>query len=504
MTRAEQLRQQAWDFLKAAVIYYQDREGQFPVGTLAALPDSNHDQKKDELSRDPVNYDHCFIRDFVSAGIAFISQGERRLVRNFLEFTLGLQIDYDEQPPIEENLPLFMAARHLIKGDQVNLAQGLMPASFKLASDSAITVNVERDFGQRAIGRVLPFDSALWWIFVLNVYENACEQAGQPEEKIAHHQAFQRGIYLILKLCLANGFSTTPLMLVPEATFMIDRRLSVHGYPLEIQVLFYMALSAASNLLSQEYLDQVGDDNLLNQIKTRRKELASYIRDHYWLDQNKLTQIYDYQTEQFGNTVLNQFNIYTNAVPDWVSRWLMTSGQSDTGYLVGNVSVGWMDFRFFSQGNLLAIVSGLITQEQSEGILNLIGYQKLKLIGHNPLKLCYPALEDRDWETLTGCDPKNVPWSYHNGGSWPVLLWILTAAAVKFNQTQLAQHAISLAEQSLDVDKWPEYYEGRRAQRLGRRARLYQTWTISGYLVAKELMEKPNQLSLLSIIRRSC
>lgn len=39
------------------------------------------------------------------------------------------------------------------------------------------------------------------------------------------------------------------------------------------------------------------------------------------------------------------------------------------------------------------------------------------------MKICFPVLEDRDWKTLTGADPKNVPWSYHNGGNWPVLIW---------------------------------------------------------------------------------
>jgi hypothetical protein len=496
MTNPEQLREEAWNLLEQSIVYYKDRNGKHPVGTLAALAQSNNNL---EQERDPVNYNHCFIRDFVSVGITFLSRDQRQLVRNFLEFTLGLQIEYDSQSRVEENLPLFRAARRLIAGDEVSLAQGLMPASFKLVSNATETIDIERDFGQRAIGRVLPFDSALWWVFLLKTYENACDQAGQPQEKIAHYRAFQRGIYLILKLCLAHGFNTTPLMLVPEATFMIDRRLSVHGYPLEIQVLFYMTLSAASSLLNEEYAQEFGDGDLLRQLRTRRKELKDYIRNHYWLDQNKLTQIYDFQTEEFGNTVLNQFNIYARAVPDWVSRWLMASGQSYTGYLVGNVSVGWIDFRFFTQGNLLAILSGLITEEESRGILNLIAYQKLKLIARIPLKLCYPALEGQEWEMLTGCDPKNVPWSYHNGGSWPVLLWLLAAAAKKIEQTDLAEQAISLAEQSLHVDKWPEYYEGRRASRVGRRARFYQTWTISGYLLAKELLEDSGHLALLKL-----
>jgi len=39
-----------------------------------------------------------------------------------------------------------------------------------------------------------------------------------------------------------------------------------------------------------------------------------------------------------------------------------------------------------------------------------------------PLKVCYPAIESHEWRIVTGCDPKNTRWSYHNGGSWPGML----------------------------------------------------------------------------------
>jgi len=67
-------------------------------------------------------------------------------------------------------------------------------------------------------------------------------------------------------------------------------------------------------------------------------------------------------------------------------------------------------------------------------ILNLIELRWSDLIGHMPMKLCYPALEDIEWRI--SLEPiKNRPGSYHNGGSWPVLLWMLTAAAKKMDRT---------------------------------------------------------------------
>ncbi|MEO0969202.1 MAG: glycoside hydrolase 100 family protein, partial [Cyanobacteria bacterium J06639_18] len=64
----------AWEALEKTIIYYQGR----PVGTVAAY----------DLSQEALNYDQCFIRDFVSAAIIFLIEGRTNIVRNFLKFPL--------------------------------------------------------------------------------------------------------------------------------------------------------------------------------------------------------------------------------------------------------------------------------------------------------------------------------------------------------------------------------------------------------------------------------
>lgn len=46
----------------------------------------------------------------------------------------------------------------------------------------------------------------------------------------------QTGISLILNLCLSDGFDMFPTLLVTDGSCMIDRRMGIHGHPLEIQV----------------------------------------------------------------------------------------------------------------------------------------------------------------------------------------------------------------------------------------------------------------------------
>lgn len=82
-------------------------------------------------------------------------------------------------------------------------------------------------------------------------------------------------------------------------------------------------------------------------------------------------------------------------------------------------------------------------------------------------------------------------WSYHNGGSWPTLIWQFTVACIKMNRPDLAEKAVRVAEQRLSRDQWPEYYDTRSGRLIGKQARLYQTWSIAGYLTAKMMLKNP-------------
>ncbi len=46
---------------------------------------------------------------------------------------------------------------------------------------------------------------------------------------LAHREDFQRGMRLILRLCLETQFDMYPTLLVPDGAFMIDRRMGVYS-----------------------------------------------------------------------------------------------------------------------------------------------------------------------------------------------------------------------------------------------------------------------------------
>ncbi|KAL6577416.1 hypothetical protein OROMI_011692 [Orobanche minor] len=455
---ANSLEDEAWDLLRASMVYYCGH----PVGTIAA---------NDPSDLNTLNYDQVFIRDFIPSGIAFLLKGEYDIVKSFILHTLQLQ---SWEKTMDCHSP----------------GQGLMPASFKvrvvpLDGDESMTEEIlDPDFGEAAIGRVAPVDSGLWWIILLRAY-GKCSGDLSVQERID----VQTGIKMILRLCLADGFDMFPTLLVTDGSCMIDRRMGIHGHPLEIQALFYSALLCAREMLAPE--DAPSD--LITALNNRLVALSIHIREYYWIDMKKLNEIYRYKTEEYSYDAVNKFNIYPDQIPPWLVEWMPNKG----GFLIGNLQPAHMDFRFFSLGNLWAIICGLATVDQSHAILDLVEAKWSDLVAGMPMKICYPALEGQEWRIITGCDPKNTPWSYHNGGSWPTLLWQLTVACIKMNRPEIAENAIKIAERRIARDKWPEYYDTKGARFIGKQAHLFQTWSIAGYLVSKLLIANPSSANIL-------
>ncbi|OIT04234.1 PREDICTED: alkaline/neutral invertase CINV2-like [Nicotiana attenuata] len=366
---------EAWDALRRSLVHFRGQ----PVGTIAAV---------DHASEEVLNYDQVFVRDFVPSALAFLMNGEPDIVKNFLLKTLQLQ-GWEKRV------------------DRFKLGEGVMPASFKVLHDPVRkTDTIMADFGESAIGRVAPVDSGFWWIILLRAYTKST-----GDVSLAETPECQRGMRLILSLCLSEGFDTFPTLLCADGCSMIDRRMGVYGYPIEIQALFFMALRSALAMMKH---DTEGSE-FIERIVKRLHALSYHMRSYFWLDFQQLNDIYRYKTEEYSHTAVNKFNVIPDSIPEWVFEFMPTRG----GYFIGNVSPARMDFRWFALGNCIAILSSLATPEQASAIMDLIEARWDELVAEMPLKISYPALENHEWRLITGCDPKNTRWSYHNGGSWP-------------------------------------------------------------------------------------
>lgn len=440
----------AWNLLKASVMTYNGK----PLGTVAA---------RDTIKQD-LNYDQVFVRDFAVSAYAYLLADKPEIVANFLLEMVRLQ----------------QTKRQF---DCFEPGEGLMPASFKVVEDKG-EERIVADFGEHAIARVPPVDSGFWWLLVLNAYVQTTN-----DHALAERDDVQHAIRVLLDLFLSERFDMFPTMLVSDGSFMIDRRMGVYGYPIDVQALFFSAMNAAEQLL----VDTKENTDYIDAASTRRQHLAYHIRTYYWLDLEQLNHIYRYDVEEYGENTVNIFNIYPETIPSWLIDWLPETG----GYFAGNIGPARMDYRYFAHGNLMAIVSGLATDEQANAFMELLRARWDDLIGEMPLKLVFPALQDRDWVILTGMDPKNRAWSYHNGGNWPSLIWLLAAACARAGAHDILQRALESIGPRLSHDKWPEYYDGRYGRLIGREARVLQTWSIAGYLVAEHLVKNPESIDRL-------
>jgi hypothetical protein len=332
------------------------------------------------------------------------------------------------------------------------------------------------------------------------------------DREFACSPAVQNGLNNFLDLVLHPGFRDAPTLYVPDGAFMIDRPMDVWGAPLEIQSLLYGALLSAAGLLKMDLEDhqQRGTANSSQRERLRAcltwvKRLRRYMLVHYWVTSKTVQVLRRRPTEQYGEEIVNEYNIQTETIPHWLQHWLGDRG----GYLIGNLRTGRPDFRFFSLGNCLGSIFDLITPTQQIYLFRLIINNRKDLVGEMPLRICHPPLEDVDWRKKTGFDRKNLPWCYHNSGHWPCLAWFLAAAILRHPEQDglivqearnLLTEAYNLMLSQLPRQQWAEYFDGPTGTWQGQQARVNQTWTIVGFLLMDHLLHKnPEDANLLDV-----
>jgi len=439
------------------------------VGSVAAL---EHPRSSIAL-----NYGEVFLRDNVPVMVYLILQGRFEIVRHFLGVCLDLQ-------------------------SSTYQTRGVFPTSFTEQDGSLIA-----DYGQRSIGRITSVDASLWWPILCWLYVRRSK-----DWDFAASQKVQRGVQLLLDLVLHPSFEGTPVLFVPDCAFMIDRPMDVWGAPLEVEVLLYGCLKSCCQLM------ELGQKNNRSRLLEQRlgltrqwiHNLRSFLLKHYWVTSKTMQVLRRRPTEQYGDEQhQNEFNVQPQVIPDWLQDYLENRG----GYLIGNMRTGRPDFRFYSLGNSLACLFGLLTSPQQRALFRLVSHNRSELMAQMPMRICHPPMDAAEWANKTGSDPKNWPWSYHNGGHWPSLLWFYGSAILLHEQLYpeadvllMGQTKAMLEEcywshlNQLPRQQWAEYFDGPTGTWVGQQSRTYQTWTIVGFLLLHHLLRvKPQDVTALNI-----
>jgi beta-fructofuranosidase len=439
------------------------------VGSVAAL---KHPRRSSEA-----NYGEVFLRDNVPVMLYLLLQGRFPIVRHFLDVCLELQSSSYQ-------------------------TRGVFPTSFVEEQGQLVA-----DYGQRSIGRITSVDASLWWPVLCWLY---VKRSG--DHSFGTSQAVQRGVQMLLELVLHPTFEGTPVLFVPDCAFMIDRPMDVWGAPLDIEVLLFGSLRSCCKLMELAHRQTSSRmlDQRLSLTRQWLHDLRFYLLKHYWVTSKTVQVLRRRPTEQYGeHQHENEFNVQPQVIPPWLQEWLENRG----GYLIGNMRTGRPDFRFFSLGNCLACLFGLLTAPQQRALFRLVLHNREHLMAQMPMRICHPPLDEEEWRNKTGSDPKNWPGSYHNGGHWPSLLWYL-GGAILLHQHRHPEADVLLMDQmrslldecywsqlnQLPKQQWAEYFDGPTGTWVGQQSRTYQTWTIVGFLLLHHLLRlKPEDVTLLDI-----
>ena len=439
------------------------------VGSVAALEHPN--------KSDAANYGEVFLRDNVPVMLYLLVQGRFEIVRNFLTVCLDLQ-------------------------SSTYQTRGVFPTSFVEQNGVLIA-----DYGQRSIGRISSVDASLWWPVLCWLYVQHSRDV-----EFGTSQKVQRGVQLLLDLVLHPSFEGTPVLFVPDCSFMIDRPMDVWGAPLEVEVLLFGCLRSCCQLMELAQKSSMSRllDQRLGLTRQWLHDLRSFLLKHYWVTSKTMQVLRRRPTEQYGDQQHeNEFNVQPQVVPPWLQDWLEHRG----GYLIGNMRTGRPDFRFYSLGNSLGCLFGLLTAPQQRALFRLVLHNRPHLMAQMPMRICHPPMEVEEWAEKTGSDPKNWPWSYHNGGHWPSLLWYLGGAILLHEQRHPAADVLLMGQMKamleecywsqlnqLPRQQWAEYFDGPTGTWVGQQARTYQTWTIVGFLLLHHILRvKPTDVALLDL-----
>lgn len=182
---------------------------------------------------------------------------------------------------------------------------------------------------------------------------------------------------------------------------------------------------------------------------------------------------------------------------EWVRakrmEWLYPIQRVETELVVRPFYLPYMGFRdyadrFDTLGNLLAILFGVASPEQSNQILDYI--HRCGLNEPYPVASLYPVIHpgDRDWREFFRVRNLNQPHHYHNGGIWGFIGGFYVAALVQAGRIEEAQYQLDKLAQANKLgvsDEWEfnEWFHGTSGRPMGFAG---QSWSAAMYLYAQD------------------
>lgn len=297
-------------------------------------------------------------------------------------------------------------------------------------------------------GRIETLDSQMWYII------GAAAMALQTNHTHLISDDYLHTYKNALKLLEYRTEACNPNNLVdwPASSGWDDQMLRRH-HVLSLESLRIIALQSYAKLL-----EAAGQTQDISSIEQQIQHLQHKCRHNFWITPERADRIFSNTSEDGSG--------YFSAYKDQIIEYMQTN---DTRYFTSyltpyEISTDHIK-RFDTYGNLLAILAGIATPEQTNTILNYI--QDKQIDQPYPLKVLDPPIEpqDRDYHPFYDFG-KNQAYHYHNGGLWPHISALYVRVLYKAGRPQQAQQATQILQNLVlqPGEKYPysfsEYYPG--------------------------------------------
>lgn len=310
---------------------------------------------------------------------------------------------------------------------------------------------VHLDTGRAEYGSA---DSNPWFVL------GACHYAKMSNDT-AWMQSMADTIVRALDWCEAMDLRKRGLMSSGECADWADL-LANRGHVLFPNVLYARALSGAAEMLKAARPDDAA------RFQARHDRVLEAIRSDFWVTEPREVKDNSHQQTRIRIGVTLRRRHYFLPYID--------------GFAFGE--------RFDTTANLLAIVTGVATKEQSTRILDYI--DAVQVNRPFPVRVLYPPIQpgDPDWREYYKVWDLNMPNQYHNGGIWPWVGGLYVATLAVSGRRDQAAAELEMLARAIQQGhtKWEcnEWLHGVSGKPMGS---AFQAWSAGMFLYAKHAVE---------------
>lgn len=231
------------------------------------------------------------------------------------------------------------------------------------------------------------------------------------------------------------------------------------------EVLYYQMLKDLMYLFKQGVIKTKTEDVIkkvdkrIRWISKRKPKAKRRINDSFWLTSDNIEKIYD-DYMIYEKPASGIFSFYQSHLMPFKHTWAK---------------------RFDSFGNILAIATKIANKKRSNKIINHV--IKNKINKPFPIMALSPVVfkNKKDWESIYL--RKEKPYTYHNGGIWPMITGFWIYILNKNNKHNLAKKELYELAKNIQKYNWKfhEYFHGKTGKSMGK---TQQAWSAAGYIIA--------------------